>query len=530
MPFYALGTISLLNKLHQLVRHIKQVWLADDATGCGKLIDLVEWWKLICEEGRKIGYIVNESKSWLILKDPQLLDEAMRLFASSNINITTEGKRHLAAALGNSSFCDEHIQLKLNDWCSEMEKLCEFAKSQPHAAFSAYIHGLQHKFTYYLRTLPNIGKHLKPLDDIINEKLIPTFLGSSASPAERDLFSLPIRLGHMGLWKLEEIAQSEYDTSKAATAPLVAILLMQENNLPDPDECSKIRLEINAAKNAELDRKSAITESKLPELTLRSVNQAKEKGASSWLSILPLKDQGFSLHKGEFRDALSIRYNRKIKGLPSNCPCGQVFNLTHALNCKKSGFVIIRHDEIRNFNASLLKIVCNDVQVESHLQPLNGEQVSSGSVTGDEAHLVIKARVFWRSGQSAFFDIRVTNTNADSARALSSSHIYRRHEQEKKRKYNDRVMNIEQGTFTPLVYSTSGGLGNECHTFYRQLANKIATKTNDKYEKVLTWIRCRLSFIVVKVALLCLRGSRTVSKKAIDVVEDFTLACSEAGI
>ena len=65
----------------------------------------------------------------------------MRLFASSNINITTEGKRHLGAALGNSSFCDEYIKLKVNDWCSEMEKLCEFAKSQPHAAFSAYIHG-----------------------------------------------------------------------------------------------------------------------------------------------------------------------------------------------------------------------------------------------------------------------------------------------------------------------------------------------------------------------------------------------------
>ena len=87
------------------------------------------------------------------------------------------------------------------------------------------------------------------------------------------------------------------------------------------------------------------------------------------------------------------------------------------------------------------------------------------------------------SGQSAFFEICVTNTNA---RALSSTQIYQRHEQEKKRKYNDRVMNIEQGTFTPLVYSTSGGLGNNCQTFCRQLANKIDTKTNDKYEKVLT--------------------------------------------
>ena len=114
-----------------------------------------------------------------------------------------------------------------------------------------------------------------------------------------------------------------------------------------------------------------------------------------------------------------------------------MFNLTHALNCKKGGFVIIRHDEIGNFNADLLKKVCNYVQVEPHLQPLNGEQVSNGSVTGDEARLDIRARDFWHNGQSAFFDIRVTNTNADSARALSSSQIYRRHEQEKKRKYNE---------------------------------------------------------------------------------------------
>ena len=205
-----------------------------------------------------------------------------------------------------------------------------------------------------------------------------------------------------------------------------------------------------------------------------------------------------------------------------------MFNLPLVLNCKKGGFVIIRHDKIRNFNADLLKKVCNDVQVEPQLQPLNGEQVSSGSVTGDEARLDIRARGFRRSSQSAFFDIRVTNTNADSARALSFNQIYRRHEQEKKRKYNDRVMNIEQGTFTPLVYSTSGGLGNGCQTFHRQLANKIATKTSDKYEKVLTWIRCRLSFMVVKAAPLCLKGSRTVNKEAIDIVVDFTLACSAA--
>ena len=71
-----------------------------------------------------------------------------------------------------------------------------------------------------------------------------------------------------------------------------------------------------------------------------------------------------------------------------------MFNLTHALNCKKDGFVIIRHDETGNFNADLLKKVCNDVQVEPQLQLLNEEQVSNGLVTGDEARLDIRARGF----------------------------------------------------------------------------------------------------------------------------------------
>ena len=179
MPFYTLGTISLLNKLHQLVRHVKQVWLADDATGCGKLIDLVEWWKLICEEGRRIGYFVKESKSWLILKDPQLLDEAMGSFASSNINITTEGKRHLGVALGNSSFCMNTSNLK---WTTGAEKWRSYV-NLPNLSYTQhpmhiYMDSSISLHTYFLLTLPNIGKHLKPLDDIINEKLIPTFLGS----------------------------------------------------------------------------------------------------------------------------------------------------------------------------------------------------------------------------------------------------------------------------------------------------------------------------------------------------------------
>ena len=69
MQFYALGTNPLLRLLRAQVPEVKQVWLADDATGAGKLDKLKEWWDKVILEGTKFGYFVNQSKSWLILKN-----------------------------------------------------------------------------------------------------------------------------------------------------------------------------------------------------------------------------------------------------------------------------------------------------------------------------------------------------------------------------------------------------------------------------------------------------------------------------
>ena len=99
--------------------------------------------------------------------------------------------------------------------------------------------------------------------------------------------------------------------------------------------------------------------------------QEEEKpGASSWLGALPLQEQGFNLTKGEFHDALSLRYNRPVQNLPSKCPCDAAFNVTHALDCHRGGFVNARHDQIRNFECSLLKTILQDVECEPGLHPV----------------------------------------------------------------------------------------------------------------------------------------------------------------
>ena len=54
----------------------------------------------------------------------------------------------------------------------------------------------------------------------------------------------------------------------------------------------------------------------LPDNLKRHAELASEKGASSWLSVLPIAEHGFYLHKGEFRDALRLRYNWQLNNIP----------------------------------------------------------------------------------------------------------------------------------------------------------------------------------------------------------------------
>lgn len=96
----------------------------------------------------------------------------------------------------------------------------------------------------------------------------------------------------------------------------------------------------------------------------------REKGASSWLGVLPITEHGFNLHKGTFQDALSLRYGWKLTHLPGNCVCGKHFMVEHALSCAHGGFPSLRHNDVRDITANLLAEVCHNVAGEPDLQTL----------------------------------------------------------------------------------------------------------------------------------------------------------------
>ena len=99
----------------------------------------------------------------------------------------------------------------------------------------------------------------------------------------------------------------------------------------------------------------------------------------------------------------------------------------------------------------------------------------------------------------------------------------------KKRTYNNQIMYVEHGTFTPLVFSLTGGEGPETSAFHKHIAQKHREKNEEKYEKVLSLIKCKISFLMLRYVLICVRGSCSVTNNNV-VLDDISLTGQTVGL
>ena len=172
--------------------------------------------------------------------------------------------------------------------------------------------------------------------------------------------------------------------------------------------------------------------------------------------------------------------------------------------------MIARHNEVRDCIAEIAGTTFSDVEVEPVLLPFENESLRYKSANrSTEARLDNKLRGFWTRQQEAFFDIRVTHPKAELLTLSEIQAQLVRNEQEKKRQYCQRVVNIDRGVFIPLVFSTSGVIGRECDVFLKPLASDICSKHKDlRYPAVMGAIRAKLEFVILRWNITCLRGSR----------------------
>ena len=305
------------------------------------------------------------------------------------------------------------------------------------------------------RTLPGIGELFSPLEQTIRAYLLPALSGKCAfSDAERQLISLPSHLGGLGITDPCVSSDFQFDASQRVTGPLVSLLLEQDSQFTIKilNEQLALRQEIHL----ENRRRSEELAASLHPLLSTELQRARElaclKGASSWLTVLPLDEHGFSLHKGDFRDAVCLRYGWSLPHLPTECICGASFTVDHAFTCPHGGFPTLRHNEIRDITASLMSEVCPNVASGPILQPVTNERFFHRSAnTESGARLDVRAQGFWGvHHQQAYFDVRVFNPLAISNHQTTISTCFRSHDCEKHRVYEQCVCEVERGSFTPL--------------------------------------------------------------------------------
>ena len=108
----------------------------------------------------------------------------------------------------------------------------------------------------------------------------------------------------------------------------------------------------------------------------------------------------------------------------------------------------------------------------------------------------------------AFTYARVIHPQAQSNAGTSLAQMYRKHENEKIHKYNDRILQVEKATFTPLIFSITGGMGNEAARFLKHLAEKVSRKSGQTYSDTIAFIRRRIRFDLSKTCVISLRAFR----------------------
>ena len=71
-------------------------------------------------------------------------------------------------------------------------------------------------------------------------------------------------------------------------------------------------------------------------------------------------------------------------------------------------------------------------------------------------------------------------------------------------------MEVGQGTFTPtpLVFTTTGGIAEECKRYHNRPAELLAIEKGEDYASTVSWLRAKVSFAILRSALLCLRSSK----------------------
>jgi hypothetical protein len=523
MVMYGLALLPLIKEIRPGEGdRLVQSWYADDGQAVGRCGRLRKWWDELVALGPEYGYYPRPNKTVLVVKRAEQRQEAEEAFAGTGVRIAgpdeagdddAGGARDLGAAIGSDRYRREFVEAKVARWAGEVQCLSSVAKFQPHAAHALLIHGLKHRWTYIQRCMGEVGDAYAELERVLRDCFIPALFGESEviSDRDREIYALPARLGGLSIDSPVMGVESKHTDSKELTASVQESILAGGGRV-NMEAVKEQRKRITNRRKKLLQEKAQQVQDSLPEgnKLRKALQVASEKGASSVFSVRPSEEFGFVFTgKRDYRDLLSMRYAKAVKGLTSICACGVANSVCHSQQCPKGGFINQRHNEMAELWGYTSKKLFRDVQVEPSLQAMEGEELEyKSAITSDEARSDVRVRGFWGNERDAFFDFRVFYPFVTTHYKRSLPAVYKSQSLEKKRQYEERINKVDNGSFTPMIMSSFGGMGPEMSIALKYLAARLAEKEGSEYSVTVGVLRARFSFAAARTSLVCLRGSR----------------------
>ena len=140
----------------------------------------------------------------------------------------------------------------------------------------------------------------------------------------------------------------------------------------------------------------------------------------------------------------------------------------------------------------MLSMVCKDVRKEPTL--------STTPDSNDEFRADINVCSFWKRLQRAFADLRSFYPFAPSCRNQSLAITLKTMENQK-RKYDQRILDGENGSFNPLVFTNNGGMSTEIKQFYRRLSQLLCEKSGVSYSDTSAWVKRQISLNLLRTSI-----------------------------
>ena len=148
--------------------------------------------------------------------------------------------------------------------------------------------------------------------------------------------------------------------------------------------------------------------------------------------------------------------------------------------CQRGGLVIQRHNEIRDLEREVLNMVCYDIAIEP-LYNLLPRRSSIWEQIQHQMHVLMCTVMDSGRDNGMPFLIYGYDTRMRTRTKSLAPNIYQLHEDKKKRKYASRIIEVKNGTFMPLVFTTTGDMSQECQQYHSRLAKLISSKKQEDY-------------------------------------------------